>query len=326
MKIGIIGTNFISDSMIEAIRVSNDFTPVVVCSRNIDNAEAFAKKYQIENFTNNNEDLLNYDLDAVYIATPNALHKDISMFFLQNKIPVMCEKPLASNYDDVVELVKCAQDNNTLLAEGIVPVYMEGFAALYDNLDKIGTVRSAVLSYNQYSSRYDAYRKGTVLNAFNPDLSNGSVMDIGVYPISVAVGLFGKPNSITATAYLLSSGVDGNGNIIMHYDDKNIIISHSKINNQMLKPEIQGEDGILQFNETASINEVTYLNKEKEVEILYFDYDTPRMAYEFEAFADAIREGKIEAYEGAHQLSIDIHEVITEARRQTGVVFPADKK
>lgn len=326
MKIGIIGTNFVSDAMVEATRLTKRYDLAVVSSRQLENAENFAKKHQIPSFTNNYEDLLDYNLDAVYIAVPNVLHKDLVLFFLNHKIAVFCEKPMASNYDEVKEMIECAKENNTLLMEGIVPIYTAAFKAIQENLPRIGAVRGAVISMNQYSSRYDAYREGTVLNAFKPELSNGSTMDIGVYPVSVALALFGKPESINASAYLLSTKVDGKGTIVLNYEDKDIIIAHSKISNQHLVPEIQGEDGVISFDHVSIPTTVDlYMNK-KEKEIVFTEEDVPSMYAEFMAFADAVDNKEIETFKGAHQLSLDVHEVLTEARRQTGVVFAADKK
>lgn len=325
MKIGIIGTNFVSDAMVEASLLVNEFELTVVCSRNIDNAKAFAEKHNIANYTDNHEDFLDYDLDAVYIAVPNVLHKDLTIYFLNNKIPVFCEKPMASNYDEVKEMIDASVQNNTLLMEGIVPIYTDAIQVIKDSLNEIGQVRSAIMAMNQYSSRYDAYRAGQVLNAFKPELSNGSTMDIGIYPLSVAIYLFGKPSSITASAFLLSSKVDGKGTILLHYPSKDVIITHSKISNQLLLPEIAGEDGIIQLSHVSLLNEVSLTLNKQDQEILYSDYKTPSMYYEFVALAKALKNKQIEAFEGAHQLSLDIHEILTEARKQTNIVFPADK-
>ena len=326
MKIGIIGTNFVSDAMVEASLLVNEFELTVVCSRNIDNAKAFAEKHNIANYTDNHEDFLDYNLDAVYIAVPNVLHKDLTIYFLNNKIPVFCEKPMASNYDEVKEMIDASVQNNTLLMEGIVPIYTDAIQVIKDNLSEIGQVRSAIMAMNQYSSRYDAYREGQVLNAFKPELSNGSTMDIGLYPLSVSIALFGKPESISASAFLLSSKVDGKGTIVLHYCDKDIIVTHSKISNQVLIPEIQGEDGVIQMSHVSLLNEVSITKNKAEKEVLYSDFETPSMYFEFKALAKALKAKNIEAFPGAHQLSLDIHEVLTEARRQTNVVYPADKK
>lgn len=324
MKIGIIGTNFISEIMLQSFKQISDYNPVIVCSRNIDNAKDFASKHNIEHFTNDYTEFLNYDLDAVYIATPNVLHKDMALYFLNNKIPVFCEKPMASNFNEVKELVDASIKNKTLLMEGTIPIYTEGLKVLKNNLDHIKPIRSAVLSMNQYSSRYDAYKEGKVLNAFKRELSNGSMMDIGIYPLSVAISLFDMPASITSTAFLLDTKVDGSGTIVLHYDDKDVVISHSKINDQYHTSHILGEKATLEVNHISLMQEVTLYNK-LNTEVIYKDYDTSPMTFELTAFKNALENNQIESFDGAHQLSLNIHKILTEARRQANVIFPADE-
>lgn len=324
MKFGIIGTNFVSDMMLEAADLVDDFQLAAICSRNIDNAKAFANKYNVDYFTNDYKEFLNQDLDAVYLAVPNVLHKEIAIFFLENKIPVFCEKPMASNVDEVKEMIAASRANNTLLAEGIVPIYTEAFKVIKDNLHRVGNVRRAVFSMGKYSSRYDAYREGNVLNAFKPDLANGSIMDIGIYPLSFAMGLFGKPKSMFANAYMLESKVDGLGTLILNYPDKEIVIMHSKITNQALESEIQGEDGTIQFDQASIPKKVVLIPRIGEKEILFEDSDESLMRYELQEFISAVKDNLVEMPTVTHQMILDVHTVLTEARRQTKVVFPTD--
>lgn len=324
MKFGIIGTNFVSEKFMRASKMIVDFNLIAVCSQNISNAESFAKKHNADYFTNNYRDFLTKDLDAVYIAVPNSLHKDLTIFFLDNKIPVLCEKPMASNIDEVKEMIEASKKNNTLLAEGIIPIYTKAFKVIKNNLNKVGTVRRAILGMGQYSSRYDAYREGTVLNAFKPELSNGSIMDIGIYPLSFAIGLFGKPLSVMANAYTLNSDVDGLGTIIMGYKDKEVIVMHSKITDQLMLSEIQGEDGSIQFNDIFFPTKVIYTSRNGEPEILFQEDDKASLYYELDQFVDALKNDLIEVPTVTHQMIIDVHTVLTKARSQTNIVFPAD--
>lgn len=324
MKFGIIGTNFVSEKFMRASKLIHGFELVAVCSQNLNNAEDFAIKHNVDFFTNDYKELLTKGLDAVYIAVPNSLHKDLSIFFLDNKIPVLCEKPMASNIDEVKEMIEASKRNKTLLAEGIIPIYTEAFKVIKNNLNKVGAVRRAVLGMGQYSSRYDAYREGTVLNAFKPELSNGSIMDIGVYPLSFAMGLFGKPVSVMANAYTLDSEVDGLGTIIMGYKDKEVIVMHSKITDQLMLSEIQGEDGSIQFNDIFFPTEVIFTPRNGEPVILFQEDDKASLYYELDQFVDAVNNNLIEVPAVTHQMIIDVHTVLTEARRQTRVIFPAD--
>ncbi len=326
MKFGFIGTNFVSEMMLEAAKTIDDFQLVAVCSRSLDNAKNFADKHGAQFFTDDYNDFLKQDLDAVYLAVPNNLHKDLAIFFLNNKIPVFCEKPMGSNIDEVKAMIASSRENQTLLTEGIVPIYTKGFQVVKENLHRIGPIRRAVISMGQYSSRYDAYREGNVLNAFKPDLSNGSVMDIGIYPLSFAMGLFGQPQSLFANAYVLDSKVDGLGTLILNYPDKEVIVMHSKITDQKLISEIQGEDGTIQFDHASIPKKVMLTPRKGETEVIFEDDERPSMHYEIEQFIDAVKNNLVEVPTVTHQMILDVHTVLTEARRQTKVVYPADLK
>lgn len=325
MKFGIVGTNFVSDMMLKAAELHDDFELVAICSRSLENAESFAEKYDVDYYTDDYKNFLNLDIDAVYLAVPNVLHKDLAIFFLENKIPVLCEKPMASNVTEVKQMIAASRANNTLLAEAIVPVYTKAFKVIKDNLYRIGNVRRAVISMGQYSSRYDAYRQGTILNAFKPEFAAGSIMDIGIYPLSLAMGLFGQPVSVFANAHLLSSKVDGLGTMILNYEDKEVIIMHSKITDQKLISEIQGEEGNIQFDHASIPKKVILHPRNGETEVLFEDDSDDMMFYELSAFIEAFNNNQIEIPDVSHQMILDVHTVLTEARRQTGVVFLADK-
>lgn len=88
---------------------------------------------------------------------------------------------MASNTAEVKEMITAAKENEVLLMEALKTTFLPNFKVVQENLHKLGKIRRAFVSYCQYSSRYDAYKEGTVLNAFKPELSNGALMDIGVY-------------------------------------------------------------------------------------------------------------------------------------------------
>ena len=93
----------------------------------------------------------------------------------------LCEKPMASNAREVRRMQGCAKAHGVVLLEAMKSVFEPSFDVLRKALPRLGTLRRATLSYCQYSSRYDKFKAGEILNAFNPALSNGALMDIGVY-------------------------------------------------------------------------------------------------------------------------------------------------
>lgn len=326
MRFGIVGTNFISDKFMSGAKHIDDFQLVSVCSFREERAKSFAERYGAESiFTSYEEMAKAGNIDAVYIATPNVLHYEQTMTFLENGIHVLCEKPMASNLIEVEAMVNKAKEKDLMLMEAMIPTMMPNFSVIKENLSKIGTVRRAVLNFGKYSSRYDAYREGTVLNAFNPELSNGSVMDIGVYSLYNAIALFGTPKKVYANAIMLESGVDGLGTVIISYDDKEVILMHSKITDSMMVSEIQGEDGTIIIDNVNSIDNVTLYKRNSEAENLTVEQVKDNMYYELQEFMNCIKSGNLESKINSHDTSKEVHKVMTEIRKQVGLVFKADR-
>jgi scyllo-inositol 2-dehydrogenase (NADP+) len=327
VRFGIIGTNWITESFIQAASMVEEFTLAAVYSRSKEKAEAFAQKYKAEHIFTSLTEMAESDLiDAVYIASPNSLHAEQSILFLNNKKHVLTEKAFASNVKEAEAMISAAKENNVLLMEALKTTMLPNFKSIQENIHKIGKVRRAFASYCQYSSRYDAYKEGNILNAFKPEFSNGALMDIGVYCIYPMVALFGKPQSVKASSYMLESGVDGEGSIILTYEEMDIVLMYSKITNSLIPSEIQGEDGnilIDQMNTPKKI-EIAYRNGERED--VSVQQKEEAMYYEAKEFIETILAGKSESTINSLDLSLAVTEVMEEVRKQTGIVFPADEK
>lgn len=324
IKLAIIGTNWITEKFIDAALQTGLYQLSAVYSRSEEKAAQFAKKYgDLILYTDINQLLNSSVVDAVYIASPNSLHFEQAKQLLESGKNVICEKPLASNYSQVSTLIETAKAHNQIIFEALKSYYLPNFDRIKSYLPKLGKLRKVLLSYCQYSSRYQLYLDGQNPNTFNPAFSNGSIMDIGVYPLNVAVALWGKPNHISADALLLDSGVDGHGTVLMKYDGFDVVIWHSKVSDSCLASEIQGEDGSLIIEHLSVGEKVLYKPRQGELQDITVLQIDNEMYYEAVKFAQAIEQRDID-----HQgltYSLISAKLLTEIRQQTGVIFPADK-
>ena len=324
VRFGVIGTNKITDNFLEGASELGDFQLTAVYSRTEEKAKAFALKHGAKATFTSLEEMASSDyIDAVYIASPNSLHAEQSILFMNAGKHVLCEKPMASNSVEVKRMIEAAEENHVLLMEAMKSTVMPNMQMVRENLHKIGQIRRFVANYGQYSSRYDAYKEGTVLNAFNPKFSNGSLMDIGVYGVYPVVSILGKPTSIKAEGVMLESGVDGEGSILLGYEDKEAVIMFSKITDSHLPSEIQGENGSILIDKIGSPTDVKIHFRDDSVE----DLTQPQshtMMYEAKEFIELIQSNKRESAINSHENSLRSVEVMDEARKQIGVVFPAD--
>ncbi len=323
IRFAIIGTNFISMRFLEAARLVNQFELAAVYSRSKEKGRTFIQDIKRVEVFDNLDDLAKAkDIDAVYIASPTCCHAAQSIQMLKSKKHVFCEKPVASNSLEWKKMMKAADENKVIVLEAMRPLFTPGYKRIKENLLKVGNIRRVSLSYCQYSSRYDQFKKGIRENAFRPELSNGALMDIGVYCVEVLVGLFGKPSRICAHGYILPESIDGMGSVTAVYDGMQADLVYSKITDSKIQCEIQGEKGTLYFNDIVGPRNISIRYRDGSCEILPEDANPCDMTYEIETFMDMIH---TECFHSEYnKISSAAMEVIDEARRQIGIVFPAD--
>lgn len=326
IRFGTVGTSWITDEFLKSANINKEFKLNAVYSRTEKKACEFAEKYDVKNiYTDIEEMAKSDDIDAVYIASPNSYHAKYSILFLENKKHVFCEKPIASNLNELEAMIRVAEKNDKLLMEGMVSSFLPNFNVIKENLHKIGKVRRYVGNYCQYSSRYDPYKRGENPNTFNPKFSNGSLMDIGVYCIYPLVQLFGKPEKINANGVILESGVDGEGNVVLNYEDMEALIIHSKITDSYAPSEIQGEDGTMIIDKIPTPKNIKIIYRDGREEDLSIEQDKPNMYYEATEFIDLIKKGKNQSDINSFKKSRIVMNILEESRKQMGVIYPADK-
>lgn len=324
VNFGVIGTNNITDRFLEAGQTVDGFCLKAVYSRSKEKAEGYAKKHGADySFDSLTEMAACKEIDAVYVASPNALHASQSIEMMRAGKHVLCEKTIASNQRELRQMIETGIENQVILLEAMRSVYSPGFIAISENLSKLGQIRRISFQYCQYSSRYDNYKKGVVENAFRPELSNGALMDIGVYCIHPLVALFGMPEHIVSSVVKLSNGIDGAGTILVEYEGMQGELLYSKIANSKLSSQIQGEDGTMVIEQIPNPQIVTIYGRNGEREVLTIPKENNNMCYEIKEFLRLIKTGQVtHPYLRNSEMEL---KVMDEVRRQQNLVFPADR-
>ena len=324
IRFAVIGTNWISHSFCNAALASGHMEPVAIYSRTLKTAQNFAATYGLDRcYTDLEAMAAQPDIDAVYIASPNSFHAPQATLCIRHGKHVLVEKPMASNQTETEQLIALAKEHQVILLEGMKSRYVPNFAIIRGYLAELGTLQRAYLSYCQYSSRYQRYLDGENPNTFNPAFSNGSLMDIGVYPLSVAVDLFGAPDSLHTSGSLLASGADAHGTLTLGYGHFEVVITHSKVSDSYIPSEIQGEHGCLQIDAISRLKGLRFHRRgEEKSQDIATEQASNEMLYEATTFADLIEAGAVD-HPGLEQSRL-VSQLLTEARRQIGIVYPAD--
>ena len=326
IRFGVIGTSEITQVFLKGAKLVEKFKLAAVYSRKEETAREFADKYGVKTIFTSLEEMAKSDeIDAVSIASPNSFHAKQAIIFMKNKKHVLCEKAFASNIKEVEEMIKVAKENNVVLMEAMRTTLTPNFKIVMENIYKLGKIRRYFSSFCKYSSRYDKYREGVVLNAFKRELSNGALMDIGVYTIYPMITLFGEPKEIKATSYMLESGVDGEGSVIFKYDEIEGTVIYSKISNSYLPTEIQGEEGTMIIDKINEVNSVKIVYKDGNIEELSTKQEEDSMCYEIDEFVNLIINNKKESNINSLENSKIVMKIMDNVRSQIGLEFIADK-
>lgn len=327
IRFGIIGTNFITDRFMEGIKLVEGACAEALYSRTKERGMAFANQYGITHvFTNLEEMAKSEVIDAVYIASPNALHAEQAILFLNHKKHVLCEKAFASHTKEVDAMIEAAKQNDVVLMEAIKTRYVPNYKVVEENLHRIGRVRKYFASFCQYSSRYDAFKQGEVLNAFKPELSNGALVDIGVYCIAPMVQLFGSPQTVQAMGVILDSGVDGEGSALFGYENMTATIMYSKISSSHLSSEIQGEDGSIVIEKINDFSKVKLILRTGEEIDLSVIQESADLCYEIDAFVSLIQVSDRSQMDKWLVQSRETVRLMETMRKQMGIVYLADSE
>ncbi len=326
LRFGIIGTNAITQNLLAAAAGVDGFQLNAVYSRSLETARTFAARHGAAHSFDNLEAMLCSDVvDAVYIASPNALHCQQALLCLRHGKHVLCEKPLASNLAEVQTMIRAAREHGVVLMEAMKTCSLPNYRLLKENLHKIGPIRHVASHYCQYSSRYDRFKAGEVMNAFRPELSNGALMDLGVYALYPVIDLLGLPQRIQASAVMLGSGIDGLGAALLSYPQQVASVSFSKISDMAAPSEIQGELGTLLIDHISQLNEVNIRYRDGREERISELQSPHPMAYELADFMATIARGEPESQRHPLALSEAVASVMQAIRREIGLVFPADQ-
>ena len=333
---GTIGTNWITDSWILAAHKHNQWQLHAVYSRSQDQAKEFASKHQCSNTYTSLDSFFGDDvMRAVYIASPNSLHYEQAKQALRAKKHVLLEKPATSTPEELDDLFKVAKEEGVVLIEAYRHIQEANFKLLQKFINeekRLGPIYGASFTYASYSSRYNNVLAGETPNIFSLDFSGGSLVDVGVYPVTAAVTLFGAPKQQTYVPFIARTGVDGGGVIVLRYDGFGVQINNSKGYTSTAPCEVYGKKGTITINSSTDISTLKHWDpKTKKTEELAGPYKTvekPNVNMEEEAveIARIINEKDTKASGELERISKIVVRVTSDLRRQNGILYPADKR
>jgi predicted dehydrogenase len=202
---GITGPGFIAHVFAQAMAQVDDGELVAISSRSIERANEFADKFSIPRRYGSAADLAaDADVDAVYVATPASSHEADTLLFLEHGKHVLCEKPLALNRQQVDRMTNEASARGLFLMEAIWSRFLPAYVLLAELLRE-GVIGEPLVVDADFGFRY----------AFEPThrvrdraQGGGALLDMGIYPVQLALLVLGEPDAVAAVAHVSETGVD----------------------------------------------------------------------------------------------------------------------
>ncbi|MFI5233821.1 MAG: Gfo/Idh/MocA family protein [Gemmatimonadales bacterium] len=212
LKFGLIGAGRIARNRIApGIHAAEHATLHAAASRELSRAESMGPERAYDSY---DALLHDPDVDAVYVATHNGLHKELSIAGLRAGKHVICEKPLAINARDCEEMLRVAESSGRLLAEAFMYRHHPQIARVRELVKSgvIGQVMVVEASFRFPLSNPDDVR-------MNAEWGGGSLLDVGCYCVSASRLFLGdSPAGMTALAtYHPVKKVDTNVQGVLDY-------------------------------------------------------------------------------------------------------------
>ncbi|MDQ0744886.1 putative dehydrogenase [Clavibacter sp. B3I6] len=308
LRFGVIGAAGIATSVVPDLQLVDGVEVVAVHSRSRSSSEELASACGIPRIHDSLEALLADDeVDAVYVATPHTLHRGQAEAALRAGKHVVCEKPATTTAADTRALVEIARTEGLLFLEALWMAFSPGYLAVQEAIaaGRIGDPRAISVAFGFVTAEGEG-------RLWDPEVGGGTLLDMGVYPLAFAHGLFGTPSSVAAVGTVVDGGVDTEVAILLGWPDgRHATLACSLVAALPLGATVSGTAGRIEVDPLFLAS--------PGLAIVPADGDPERREHAiegrgyvpmFRAARDAIRAGAVECAEMPHAESIGLAELM----------------
>lgn len=336
LRWGIIGCGSIANRLGNDVVRLEDHHLQAIASRDASKAAAYAEKFGVSTQHTGPDAYTNVvndpDVDIIYIATPHNFHKEQALLAIAAGKPVLCEKPFTVNTAEAEVVIAAAREKGTFLMEGVwsrcFPVWRKVMELI--GAGEIGHARMLYSDFGYRAGNLGDDNRLTGYNAegrlFNRELIGGGLMDVGIYPISIANMVFGNPVDVKAVGVLGNSGVDENVGVVMAYANGEVATATTSI--QVTTPfttTILGTAGRIEVESPWWRPKAFVLHRDgKDAERFSFEHEGEGFQFEAMEIADCLRAGKTESSVMPLNDTLSVMRSLDAVRAQLGLVYPGE--
>jgi dihydrodiol dehydrogenase / D-xylose 1-dehydrogenase (NADP) len=293
---GILGTGRIAKAFAEGLKYALNGQLHAIGSRSKESAQNFADEFNIPTTCGSYDELTEHpSIDAIYIATPHTEHMNNALLCMENGKAVLCEKPFAVNAKQVEQMIQKSKAKNILLMEGMwsrFPPLMDKVRGILRK-NEIGEIRTIHADFGFRPNNMDPHGR-----LFNPDLAGGSLLDVGIYPVSFSFMINGEPDSFVTEWTCGNTGVDEQASMIFKYSNGSMALLHSSIQSDTRQEAfISGTEGSIRIHQKCWKPQIMTQTdwKTGEVKKIECPFVGNGFNYEAEHFGQLFIEGKKES-------------------------------
>ncbi len=325
IKWGIIGLGRIAGTFANDLLLHDKSVLYGVASREESKARKFAQKFNAVNYYGSYKELAkDPEIDVVYIATPHTLHFENTMMCLEEGKSVLCEKPMGINANQVKTMINKARSEKLFLMEAM---WTRFIPATEKMLELIESKRIGDVSFIRadFGFRGDNNMESRL---YNKQLGGGSLMDIGIYPLYLALLLKGMPEMVRASARMTKTGVvDTFCTMLLDWPNSGKAVLESTIEEKTpTEAYIYGEKGTLKlefpFHHTKRIS---LLRNDRVVKVLDLDIKGYGYYHEIEEVTRCLMNGKTESERMPLSVSMDLMTLLDRVKKEIGLKYDADR-
>jgi predicted dehydrogenase len=320
---GILGTGNIATSFATGVATMRDAQLAAVGSRSQATADAYGDRFNIERrYASYAELAHDPDLDVIYIATPHSLHLENMLLCFEAGKPVLCEKPFTINASQASQAIERARQRKLFVMEAtwmrFTPMMVEIRKLLAEEV--IGDVR---MVNADFGIRVDFDPK---FRLFDPELGGGGLLDVGIYPLSLAQMILGTPAQITGLAELGQTGIDEQSACVLGYAGGELAVLHSAIRTETpQEATIMGTEGWIRIHSPWWMPQVMSIHKPGATpQIVEIPFEADGYTYEAAEVHRCLREGKLESELMPLAETVAIQETMDTLRGQWGLRYPME--
>lgn len=321
---GILATGNIAHHFANGMHYATAGKLQAVASREMVRAKAFATEFNIPNAHGSYEDLYyDSDVDIIYVATPHNMHYENVKGALNAGKHVLCEKAFTLYAQQAQELIEIARKKNVFLMEAM----WNRFQPVTGKVREI--INSGMLGEIMHINADLAFRFGfdAEHRVYNPKLGGGSLLDLGVYPISYVSMLWGAPQKISAIVHKASTGVDEQVTAILQYPDgKNAQVLCSTRFRSPARVDIIGTKGRLKVHGMMIRSSKLSLEiEDQDSQTIACPYEGNAYQYQAIAVMDMLDKGLLEHPLMPLSETLSIMQTMDKIRHDADFYYPGEK-